>query len=272
MRDATACRVILSASMRSIAWIAVCWVGAFACAPTVVIGTHACPGSGTDADAAIDPDASVSTWSTGFEDGFCDYAPSMGFCFATGGGSYSLVTSPVHSGHYAAAFSVEGVPDGGGSQARCVAQGVFPDAAYYGAWYYVPVQAQNSGNWNLFHYQGGVPGQMLHGLWDVSLANGTGGGPLDTFVFDFLTGKTTNSTAAPIPIGQWFHLEVYFKRANDPTGEITLWQDGTMAVQLTGLATDDTNWGQWYVGNLATALAPPSSTVYVDDVTISLTQ
>ena len=45
-----------------------------------------------------------------------------------------------------------------------------------------------------------------------------------------------------------------------------------MAVHLTGLVTDDTDWGQWYVGNLADALVPPASTVYVDDVTISLTQ
>jgi hypothetical protein len=82
----------------------------------------------------------------------------------------------------------------------------------------------------------------------------------------------THSTAPPIPIGQWFHLEVYFKRASDATGEITLWQDSAMAVHLTGLVTDPTGWGQWYVGNLADHLVPPASTVYVDDVTISLTQ
>ena len=34
--------------------------------------------------------------------------------------------------------------------------------------------------------------------------------------------------------------------------------------------TDDSRWGQWFVGNYATALSPPSSTVYVDDVTIDL--
>lgn len=68
------------------------------------------------------------------------------------------------------------------------------------------------------------------------------------------------------------HLEVYFKRAKDATGEITLWQDSTEAVHLTGLATDPTDWGQWYVGNLANDLLPPNQTVYVDDVTISLTQ
>jgi hypothetical protein len=250
--------------------MAVGCVGALACDPTVVIGNRACDAA--EAGPALDPDASIVSWTTGFEDEFCDYAQPTGFCFATGAGSYSVVTSPVHSGSYAAAFTVRGVPDGGGSQARCVVQGVFPGAAYYGAWYYVPLRAQNTGNWNLFHYQGGVPGQTLQYLWDVSLANGNGGGPLHTLVRDFLTLQTYDSTAPPIPVGQWFHLEVYFKRANDATGEITLWQDGAMAVHLTGLVTDPTDWGQWYVGNLADDLIPPASTVYVDDVTISLTQ
>ena len=233
-----------------------------------------CPDAGADVGAVLDPDASVGVpWTTSFEEGFCEYAAPLGFCYATGGGSFALVTSPVHSGQHAAAFSVQGTPDAGGSQARCVQQGAFPGAAYYGAWYYVPASAQNSGVWNLFHYQGGVAGQTLHGLWDVSLVNVDAGGPLHVTFFDFLTGSSpTSSAAPPIPIGQWFHLEVYFKRAADATGELSMWQDGVQAVHLTGLATDNTDWGQWYVGNYATSLVPPSSTLYVDDVTIGFAQ
>jgi hypothetical protein len=44
-----------------------------------------------------------------------------------------------------------------------------------------------------------------------------------------------------------------------------------LAADLTGIASDDTDWGQWYVGNLATSVLPPTSTVYVDDVTIGPT-
>jgi hypothetical protein len=234
-----------------------------------------CPGSGADAGIAGDPDASVGPWTTGFENAFCDYAPPMGFCYTAGPGSYSLVTSPVHSGKYAAAFTAQAVGDAGvgAGQARCVEQGVFPSAAYYGAWYYVPAQAVNNGTWNLFHFQGGVPGTTLRSLWDVSLVNMGSGGPLHVILYDFLNGMTPNANAAPpIPIGQWFHIEVYFKRAKDTTGAITLWQDGAMAVSLTGLVTDPTDWGQWYVGNWADSLVPSASTVYVDDVTIGFTQ
>lgn len=242
-------------------------VGASGCAPTVAIGSL-CSQGAADGGPTPDPDAAVITpWHTGFEGAFCDYVPPMGFCFDTGSGSFQLVTSPVHSGQYAAAFTVMTGSDGG-SQVRCVRQGVFPSAAYYGAWYYVPEPATNSGLWNLFHYQGGVPGQTLHGLWDVSLVNLNDGG-LHISLFDFLAGETPDaSDVPPIPIGRWFHLEVYFRRASDMTGEISMYQDERLAVSLTNLETDDTAWGQWYVGNLATSLAPPGSTVYVDDVTI----
>ncbi len=43
---------------------------------------------------------------------------------------------------------------------------------------------------------------------------------------------------------------------------------GQLLVEATGLQTDDTDWGQWFVGNIANALTPPDSTVYVDDITI----
>jgi hypothetical protein len=214
-------------------------------------------------------DASVNVpWSTGFEDGFCGYAPPMGFCFGTGSSSYAIVASPVHSGRYAAAFSVDSRGDAG-SQVRCVEDGVFPEAAYYGAWYYVPTPAVNNGLWNLFHYQGGLPGQTLHGLWDVSLVDVGDAGDLHISFFDFLAASVPDVSAVPpIPIAKWFHVEVYFKRAKDASGELSVWQDGVLAADLKGLTTDDTDWGQWYVGNLATALSPPVSTVYVDDVTI----
>ncbi|HXX68561.1 MAG TPA: hypothetical protein VEK07_15340 [Polyangiaceae bacterium] len=239
-----------------------------ACEPTVTVGERFCAQPPGDGAPAPNPDAAVTApWSTGFEDGFCEYALPMGFCFATGTGSFSLVQSPVHSGRYAAAFFVNASFDGG-SQVRCVQQGVFPQAAYYGAWYYVPSAAVNSGDWNLLHYQGGPPGQTLHGLWDVSLVSLADGG-LHIALYDFLTLTTPDAgSVPPIPLDQWFHIEVYFRRAKDATGEITMWQDERLAVDLTGLETDDTDWGQWYVGNLADALLPATSTVYVDDVTI----
>jgi hypothetical protein len=63
---------------------------------------------------------------------------------------------------------------------------------------------------------------------------------------------------------------MFLKRASDATGEVQVYQDGVSVVHQTGLVTDNNSqWGQWYVGNLGTNLTPPESTLYVDDVTIS---
>jgi hypothetical protein len=101
---------------------------------------------------------------------------------------------------------------------------------------------------------------------------GGGSGPLHVILYDFLNGMAPNTNAVPdIPIGQWFHLEVYFKRASDTTGAITLLQDGKTATSLTGLVTDPTGWGQWYVGTWTDNLTPSPFTIYVDDVTVGPT-
>jgi hypothetical protein len=148
---------------------------------------------------------------------------------------------------------------------------VLPTAAYYGAWFFVPEQMEITELWNLVHFQGGDPSSQ-HGLWDISLVNGVDG-ELEVVVFDFLNGMGRHPQApTPIPIGAWFHLELYLKRAADATGEFALYQDGELLMEAANLVTDDTSWGQWYVGNLAIGLTSPESTVYVDDVTIRATR
>jgi hypothetical protein len=39
--------------------------------------------------------------------------------------------------------------------------------------------------------------------------------------------------------------------------------------EATGIVTDAFDYHHWYVGNLASSLTPPDSTIYVDDVTIA---
>jgi hypothetical protein len=214
-------------------------------------------------------------WSTGFESGFDDYSAGGGSCYANGSASYEIVDTPVHSGQHAAAFTI--IADGtmSSTTSRCVREGVLPQQAYYGAWYYVPSANTIIALWNLLHFHGGNSSSDtgLHGLWDVSLAaNGTGGLRLSVYEFPLgnAQGNTPDMSGAPaIPIGSWFHIEMFLKRASDATGEVQVYQDGVSALHLAGLVTDDSKWGQWFVGNLAANLNPPTSKVYVDDVTIS---
>ncbi len=248
------------------------------CESKVVIGNWACPQASassfqTDAGASDAGASNQLPWSTGFEDMFCDYSAPGGFCHSVGAATYKIVTAPVHKGNYAAAYTVFGDTTMENTQARCVREGPLPTSAYYGAWYYVPSVRKNSSLWNLIHFRGGnSQGSNTHGLWDISLVNDSSGG-LRLTVYDFLGTRTPDMSGAPaIPVGSWFHIEMFLKRAADATGEVVLYQDGVAVLQLAGQATDDSQWGQWYVGNSAIDLEPAESTLYVDDVTISATR
>jgi hypothetical protein len=239
-----------------------------ACQPELTVGTWACA---IHADMPLKTDPVVSPWSTGFEDQFCDYTEQAGFCYTEANASYEIVTSPVHSGHFAAAFSVL-AGDANGYQTRCVRQGSLPTAAYYGAWYFIPQRPTVTALWNLVHFQGGDPASSAHGLWDISLEDGTNG-DLQLVVYDFVNSMTRRATpSVPVPIARWFHVELYLERAPDPTGEIALYQDEQLLLDVKNIKTDDSSWGQWYVGNLASGLSPRASTLYVDDVTIRSTR
>ena len=234
-------------------------------------------GSLCSLDAATDAAPLVVPWSTGFENGLADYGIA---CYMVGGGALVSVVSapsPVHTGLHSAAFTVDSTQVM--AEARCRRTGVYPGAAYYGAWYYVPQFEVNTGNWNLLHFRAAsTPSDPTQGIWDVSLVNGADGG-LEVALWDFLRTRLIatgypgpgQDAGSGIPINQWFHLEVFFRRACDSTGEFTLYVNSQVVFSLKGLATTNGPWGEWHVGNLATALSPPMSTLYVDDITISTT-
>lgn len=247
--------------------------GLSACHPQLDIGERTCSADETSdgtPNVIVDRTAPVAApWSSGFENGYCDYTELAGFCYTDPSASREIVTSPVHSGRYAAAFTVQADADGS-SGTRCVRQGELPTAAYYGAWYFIAESATPTINWNLFHFRSGENLSATHGVLDVSLVQTDQGLQLAVFgVGHASIGEPLDPP--PVPIGSWFHVQLYLKRAADMTGEVALYQDGQRLFDVTGLRTDDSTLGQWYVGNLAGGLSPPVSTVYVDDVTISST-
>jgi hypothetical protein len=247
-----------------------------ACSSELVLASWACraPSSAELPDASS-IDAGVYfeyPWSTSFENGFCDFQEG-GYCYTTGAASYKIVESPVRSGHYAAAFTVIAESDKG-TNSRCFRQGALPQEAYYGAWYYIPTLATNSGNWNLFHFRGPSPDGGGTQGWDLSLVNNNNNnGGLRLSVRGYLSNLIVPdmSGAPAIPIGSWFHIVMYLKRAADATGEVSVYQDNNRILDATKLITDNSIFDQWYVGNLADSLNPPEYTLYVDDVTIEPT-
>ena len=242
--------------------------GLSGCQPQLDIGAWTCA---ADATAREIPDGNApvaAPWSSGFENGFCDYTELAGFCYTDATSTMEIVTSPVHSGRYAAAFTVQSDADGG-SHTRCVRQGELPTAAYYGAWYYIPEPTTPGINWNLFHFRSGDDLSATRGVLDVSLITEDQELHLAVFGKDHLRiGESMHS--ASVPFGSWFHVQVYLKRGGG-TGEVALFQDEKQVFDVSDLANETSALSQWYVGNLADDLTPSASTVYVDDVTLSST-
>lgn len=258
------------AARQLLALAPLCVLGA--CKSPLVVGEIPCPVERAEAGSVpAKTDTIAVPWETGFENRLdCDYRAVAGFCYSFPPVVARIVSNPVHSGEFAAEFSiVTGTDAGSQPQARCVREGVLPTEAYYGAWFYVRQRATNDGLWNLIHFQGGAAdGSGLHNLVDVSLTNDKDG-QLVLLLLNLIGGGVGESP--PIPIGEWFHVVVYLKRAKDKTGTVALYLGENRVVELTDVVTDDSDWGQWYVGNLASSLQPPESTVYVDDVTIRST-
>lgn len=213
-------------------------------------------------------------WSTSFENGLCDHQRAGGRCY--GDEVYTsreVVTWPAHSGRRAAAFTIK--TDSADEEARershtrCFLEGRMPEDAVYGAWFYLPQAATDLVNWNLVHVLGGEQPTGAHGMWDISLENTEDGG-LSLYVADYVLGGPPKraSVPVPVPIGTWFHLEFRWRRADDETGIVALYQDGQLLWEETDRVTDASPFAQWYVGNLAISLTPATSTIYVDDVTI----
>jgi hypothetical protein len=239
--------------------------GLVACKQALVVGEYQCPSDSAEAGTLPgSTDPITVPWETGFEHGRCDYTQVGGFCYSFPPETFRVVDWPVHSGQYAAEITVVTGTDGGSEpQGRCVRQGVLPTEAYYGAWFLIPRAVTSSGLWNLLHFRSD---SQPPGLWDVSLTNDL---KLELFTSRFQNGDERFSP--PVPIGRWFHVVVYLKRAKDASGAVALYLDDQKVVEFTNLITDDTDWGQWYVGNLASATDPPECTVYMDDITIRST-
>ena len=243
---------------------------ALGCEPTLDLGTYRCEPKG-ELRAPTEDDILPFPWSTSFERQFCDYDPPLGFCYKAPAASFEIVTEPVRSGRFAAAVTVVAAADSDATQTRCVRQGVLPIEAYYGAWYFIPVAAVNEGNWNLFHFRGALADEAVS-LWDVSLASDESGAlRLALLNFQDTAGVRVDPSAPTVPIGRWFHVQFFWKRSTEPDGEVAVYQDGERLYHLQDIVTDNTDWAAWYVGNFATGLVPPTSTIYVDDVSITET-
>jgi hypothetical protein len=147
-----------------------------------------------------------------------------------------------------------------------------PPDAYYGAWFFIPASLQINSWLSLHHFgyhQTEGASEVLP-VWDFHVyptANGT----LAARLYESSSTKSFDqSSPLPVAPATWVHFELRFRKAADATGQITVWQDETQILDVTGIVTAPTEWGQWDAGGGSNDATPSPASVYVDDATISL--
>jgi hypothetical protein len=135
----------------------------------------------------------------------------------------------------------------------------------------VPRAYQTTADWSIVQFQiptadASVVGQLL----DIDLRS-LPDGDLILSVYDHRAAylrAPTPDPAIPVPIGQWFQIETYY-RNDDATGEVAVWLDGQLNYDL-HRPFGASGAVYWTVCSKTFGLSPAESVIYVDDAAISL--
>jgi len=267
--------------------------------------------AGATASASFSMTISSSTtgttlWSAGMETDDTSewYYPSTGHFGDYGGGEYdsgiasTIAANFAHSGNWGAQMTITtpNSPTSGTRMFRWMEARANRDL-YYSVWVYIPTYYTLTGNpatghyWNLFQFKSRTSdSSQIDPVWafyiddDVPgkyyLQAGWGWGGVTLagpYMGDPVSGKFCTQRIAPLPIGQWVHLEAFLHQSNSYDGRLILWQDGVELFDFQNVITSYNNcnynsWcadNEWSVNLYSDGLLPNPATIYIDDAQIS---
>ncbi|MEM7032312.1 MAG: heparin lyase I family protein [Chloroflexota bacterium] len=146
-----------------------------------------------------------------------------------------------------------------------------PTEAYYSAWYFFPEVYTPDDWWNVFQYKS--KGSSSEPMFSFNIDNDEQGNMV-FYIWDKANGGISHNQVGapqPIPVGQWVHLEIYFKTSFNKTGQVTMWQDGVQIIDVQNIRTilGEDERLHWSVNNYTDGITPSNPVIYVDDVAIS---
>lgn len=197
------------------------------------------------------------------------YQEGCGGEYNSGGGQSGITSEVARSGRYAARLHIENVDGDQGVRLFRWCEPRSSEELYYSVWLYFPQHYEmTAGWWNVFQFKSKA-GSRNDPFFLLDVLNRPDG-EMYLRLFDWQTRQVYRQSRMDIPVGEWFHLEVFYKSRGDETGQVTVWQDGVQLYDVTNVQTrypdGDT---QWSVNNYTSAIAPDPSVIYVDDAVIS---
>lgn len=189
--------------------------------------------------------------------------------FNTGSGSVEVTQEQAHGGTHALKLSISGA-SGQVQAARIFRWHENQSEAYYSAWLYVPRTYRPKEWWDIFQFKGKTTDDDPEStpLWVVDV-NSRPDGSMYLYLWDARNRRSFKPNAAVnVPIGTWFEITAYYRRAEDHSGRIALWQDGTLLYDIDHVQTAIGPDVQWSLANYTDDIDPPNPTIYADDAKI----
>lgn len=239
-----------------------------------------------------------SSWE---DEGTGDYYAGGGI-FLTGGenAAYGITGDVVHSGRFASFTRIDNAYMAQGPRAvrlmrwcdRAWNEGgdYFPDEAYYSVWMFFPYvydpgkeepwDPGDGGWWNVFQFKseneaGSQP------LVELDVYNENSSMFFGLSIKEYPDPESDMHQQAyhvqlepePIPISSWVHVEVFYRKAQDSSGEVVVWQDGREIFRVERIQTMLTETAAWGIGNytdhITGGAVPGQAVVFFDDAVIS---
>jgi hypothetical protein len=178
-------------------------------------------------------------------------------------------SSVAHSGRYGVQLRVPDMNTGSSRGARLVrwCEPRQYEALYYSAWYYIPQRVQVDSWWSIMEWKS-------NGSHNAKFMVGVANRPNGNMYLYLGRGQDSgggmwSQSQLDVPVGRWFQVEAYVRKATDGSGRVTLWQDGVQLIDVTGVATANSDDLSWAVINYGQYTSPADVTIYADDARIS---
>jgi hypothetical protein len=263
-------------------------------------------GSSSPISSVTLPSAAKVVWSDGFETGDTSkwYFPENGPHGSYGGGEFNngdvdtlASNERPRTGNWSGKMTIKSFSGSPGTRMFRWLEPRQHREAYYSAWIYIPVNYTLTGDpatgkfWNLMQFKSRTQdNSRIDPVWalyvdkrsdgNLCLKAGWGWGGVQLagpYQGNNVSGKWFFQEAANLPVGRWFHLEIFLRQSSAYDGRMTVWQDGVQIFDLNNIITsykncNYNNWcaaNEWGVNLYSDGLSPVPATIYIDDVVIA---
>jgi len=164
----------------------------------------------------------------------------------------------------------------------------FPVEAYYSTCMFIPKvynpnkyppwDSGDGGWWNVFQFKAHDENDVSQPMWTLNIQHDDKSKEMSFYMSSPNNPPRSFSQKKPkpIPLQRWFHIEARCKKSWKNKGSMTIWQDGEMILDVSGIQTMTSNkhdqvvWGIGsYTDHIAGGAVEGEATVYFDDSIVS---